>query len=85
MPDIAFSCPQCEQPLEAPQDMAGETIECPACGQSIQIPAAAAPALEAQQGTPCPSCGSPLEGDSVLCLQCGYHVKLGKHIQTDLG
>jgi len=38
MADINFDCPQCGQNLEAPPDMAGETIECPACSQQIQIP-----------------------------------------------
>ena len=46
MSDINFDCPQCNQNLDAPPDMAGETIECPACQESIVIPAppSAAPA-----------------------------------------
>lgn len=43
MADINFDCPLCGQNLEAPPDMAGETIECPACSQQIQIPAPAHP------------------------------------------
>ncbi|MGD9874517.1 MAG: hypothetical protein AB7T27_09640 [Kiritimatiellia bacterium] len=38
MTDIAFGCPHCQQPLEAPPEMAGEYIECPTCKQSISIP-----------------------------------------------
>ena len=38
MPDFKFKCPHCEQSLEAPEDMLGETIECPACRGSIQLP-----------------------------------------------
>lgn len=38
MADISFSCPNCGQVLEAPEDMAGQTVECPACQQPIEIP-----------------------------------------------
>ena len=38
MADINFDCPHCDQNLDAPPDMAGETIECPACEESIEIP-----------------------------------------------
>ena len=39
MSDLAFNCPHCQQSLEAPEDMLGESIECPSCGGTIQIPA----------------------------------------------
>jgi len=38
MADIEFACPACEQVLEAPDDMGGMPIECPACGNQITIP-----------------------------------------------
>jgi TM2 domain-containing membrane protein YozV len=38
MADINFDCPHCNQNLDAFPDMAGETIECPACGEAIAIP-----------------------------------------------
>ena len=38
MPDIKFSCPHCDQHLEAPDDMGGEQIECPSCRMMIGIP-----------------------------------------------
>lgn len=38
MIDFKFNCPHCEQSLEAPEDMLGQTIECPACNGSIQLP-----------------------------------------------
>jgi hypothetical protein len=37
MSDFEFKCPHCQQPLEAPSEMAGQTIDCPACKGSIQI------------------------------------------------
>lgn len=39
MPDINFDCPFCKQNLDAPEDMTGMDIECPACGKSLKIPA----------------------------------------------
>jgi len=44
MADINFDCPHCNQNLDAPPDMAGESIECPTCGESIGIPAPRRPA-----------------------------------------
>ena len=38
MPGIKFNCEYCQQPLEAPSEMAQETIECPACKHTITIP-----------------------------------------------
>jgi hypothetical protein len=35
---IKFACPKCQQPLDAPADMAGEKIDCPACSNPIAIP-----------------------------------------------
>ena len=38
MADINFNCPHCGQNLNGPEDMAGETIDCPVCQKSFQIP-----------------------------------------------
>jgi uncharacterized protein (DUF983 family) len=38
MSDLKFNCPHCKQSLEAPEDMLGQTIECPSCQGAIQIP-----------------------------------------------
>jgi len=37
-PEISFACAWCGQDLEAPSDMSGEQIECPACDRTIEIP-----------------------------------------------
>ena len=84
MADITFACANCRQSLEAPEEMAGEAIDCPACGHSITIPSPAAPPTQAAAPA-CPSCGAGLETDSVLCTACGYHLKLGRKLSTDMG
>ena len=38
MMDHKFDCPLCGQDLEAPTDLLGEVIECPACKRQIRIP-----------------------------------------------
>ncbi len=44
MPDITFSCPKCDQELEAPPDFIGEAVECPGCGAEIVVPNQKGPA-----------------------------------------
>ena len=43
MPDIKFDCSGCQQHLEAPEEMAGDTLECPTCHTPLTVPS---PALE---------------------------------------
>ena len=38
MADIAFSCPNCGQHLEAPDDMQGEQTTCPSCEKALTVP-----------------------------------------------
>lgn len=38
MADINFDCPGCGQNLDAPVEMAGEVITCPACQGEIVVP-----------------------------------------------
>lgn len=35
---IRYVCPKCKKSLESPRNMAGEKLNCPACGQRLQIP-----------------------------------------------
>ena len=50
MTDISFNCPHCKQNLEAPGDMAGETLACPNCQKAIRIPTVAPITLSAPKG-----------------------------------
>lgn len=95
MAEISFACPSCNQTLEAPEDMAGQVVECPSCQQQMTIPGEVAPAEEemaaaevveapAPSGKKCPECDADMDEDSVLCMHCGFHLKLGKKISTSL-
>ena len=98
MPDMTFNCPECGQELEAPDELAGEVVECPTCSAQIQIPgadeteadeavekpspASILPAMD-EPSNSCPECGTEMEPDAVLCVACGFHTGLGKKIDTD--
>lgn len=85
MPEIRFACPACNEILEAPDDLAGEAVECPTCGQSMSVPTAGAGSADepAPTAAKCPGCGAGLEPDAVLCVACGYHMTLGRKISTE--
>lgn len=76
MADMELACPHCSQPLEAPEEMAGEIVACPACGEPIQLPA--------DDASTCPECGSELESGAILCVACGYHLGLGRKLDTEI-
>lgn len=35
---VNFICSQCHQEIEAPVQMAGQTVECPSCGAKLTVP-----------------------------------------------
>lgn len=70
--NFTFSCPHCEQHLEAEPDMVGMELDCPTCGQKITVP---------QPFTfACSHCGQPLNatpdmtGTILDCPKCGMAI-----------
>ena len=52
---MKIQCSSCDQRLEIPEELAGQTIECPACNASLVVPAlASAPSapVQVQQSAP---------------------------------
>jgi hypothetical protein len=39
MRDLKFACPHCEQHIQCDDAVSGKSIPCPACGQSVVVPA----------------------------------------------
>jgi len=40
---IRYTCPRCKKPLESPVSFAGQKLNCPDCGQRLQIPQPSTP------------------------------------------
>lgn len=76
MADFKFNCPHCNQDLEAPEDMFGQTIACPSCEKNIileapapDIPPAIPPVMNGCM--PCPYCGEDVLVQAKKCKHCG--------------
>jgi DNA-directed RNA polymerase subunit RPC12/RpoP len=78
--EIHYHCPRCKKSLESPARMAGQKLNCPDCGQRLQVPQPAAPPLP-----PCPSSEAPAAPPPRVvvhqatpkhqhCLECGGDV-----------
>jgi uncharacterized membrane protein YhaH (DUF805 family) len=88
-------CPKCAQPLQIPAASAPGVAQPmgPARPQTPQMPAGPAQpsgaslfdeiGLKAQAAGPtCPNCRASMPANAILCVQCGYNMKLGRQIQT---
>jgi hypothetical protein len=88
---------QCGKQLSAKDEFAGKRVKCPSCGGPLVIPQPqqAAPAhgisdllddVGMRAGvTRCPGCGTELSEDAVLCVMCGFDLRLGHRIKTRVG
>ena len=59
MADITFTCPYCEQRIEAPEEMADTKAECPSCQCELQIPKQSEPKPASQPPVPVPTPAVP--------------------------
>lgn len=90
--DARISCPDCSRTHRWTAERAGRRARC-RCGEVLRFPLAppAAPGssrgfdLEprwAEQDLPCPECGVELAQRAELCLECGFHQRLGRRVST---
>lgn len=54
MGDVNFDCPFCGQNLDAPEDLVGMNVPCPACGKIIRVIEPVRRRLDAQRIAPPP-------------------------------
>ncbi len=91
-------CPKCSRPLAIPAaGAAGGVMPAAPAPAPQPFPVAAAPVsvpgsgglfdevgiTSAPVGTqPCPGCRAPMPMGAVVCVQCGYNLKLGRRMET---
>ncbi len=84
-------CSQCDRQFRFKPELAGKHVKCK-CGNMITIEAPRTPrtpatpdAIAHDQFKPaCPSCGSAVKAQAVICLNCGYNFKEGKAVTTEV-
>ena len=77
MADVTFVCPKCKQTLEAPEEVLGQTVQCPACSATIAVPvrrATATPAPQPPRMKQCPYCSEDILATAKKCKHCGETV-----------
>ena len=75
--DIVFNCPNCEQELAVDQSGAGSQIECPACGETITIPAGSGKMTTSSIPAPPPSAPSAINTSAAAKME--LHLKVPVH------
>jgi len=86
---MKFSCPYCEQHIEADSSFAGTQIACPSCQENFMVALSqtdVAPAkimsddVTKRPTDGCPSCGVALPRGAVICTNCGLNKATGKQM-----
>lgn len=92
-----FACDGCNRRYSWKPELAARKVRCK-CGQVLTVPddvsAEADPLYEMEQlaapaATPagviaCPSCSAAIAPEAVLCVQCGYNMKTGQRLGTQV-
>lgn len=60
MASIRFNCPHCSQSLEAEDDMAGMSLDCPACSKHISVPTVTSPSTPSPPEAHTPAAPPPV-------------------------
>ena len=96
MPNIKFSCPHCQQRIEAESGYAGTQITCPSCQGSFVVPAStvvpkivpvmARTALTVAAAPSAPPVSAPQHPDTAAgCPSCGAALSRGAILCTNCG
>lgn len=90
----AVKCPNCQQPLRIPAAGIAAPLPSKAPAQAASASPAASPHAAGSlfdeaglRAAPagsilCPGCAQPMPQNAVLCVKCGYNMKLGRRMET---
>lgn len=87
MADIDFNCTHCGQNLNGPEEMAGQTIQCPVCQKEFQIPGGIIEVPKAQMAPPPrPPTAAPVvsKSDTTSLPTVGSNDDKGKTVRIEL-
>ena len=79
---IRFGCDQCGKALTVREERANKRCRCPGCGKILLLPKQGVPPMT--EGAACPSCGSPVTPQQVICTDCGLDLRTGERLTTSL-
>ena len=91
-----FACDSCGKQYPWKPELAGKKAKCK-CGALISIPAqapraartpvavAATAPVDESQGYRCPACKSELTPGQAICVSCGYDLRTGQYVSTQVG
>lgn len=71
---LDFKCPHCGKEYSIDNDQTGRMYECSGCGNLFHTPSQKC----------CPRCQQLLEPGIVVCIKCGYNLKTGEQIETQI-
>jgi hypothetical protein len=89
---LSTSCEHCGVKLKAKEEHIGRSLTCPKCQKPFVVKPPSVGVAQPRQAQPvaakradassCPECGATLAASAVLCVGCGYHLKLGKKLHV---
>src|SRR2546423_15529104 len=90
MSDLKFSCPTCQQHIQAGPEYAGVQISCPACAAPMMVPGSPISAVSAAPVAPGPAYASPpppppTPAAAAGCPSCGTPLPRGAVLCTRCG
>jgi hypothetical protein len=76
------ACPKCKQPLTIPAAAVSAPAAAPVPHANADLFDGLGLKARDESQPRCPGCSADMPPNAVLCVKCGYNVKLGKRMQT---